>query len=121
MVSGMDTFVSHQSLDALVAEATSPQRWRTRSQLASEWGYSPTTLSMACAGKRPLSPSALDDLLSLTGWARGAVVLPAVARPGDLETVRLTNELRLLRERVSDALLRGTDEVAQAIRERTGD
>lgn len=117
----MQTLISHRTLDALVTEATSPQRWRTRAQLASEWGYSTTTLSLACSGKRPLSDKALDDLLALTGWpGEGGLILPVRARPGDLETVRLTTELRLLREQVSDVLLRGTDNVAQAIRERNG-
>ena len=113
--------VNPASLDALLTEATSPQRWRSRNHLAAECGFSPTALSLAVTGKRDLSDATLDALIEQTGWRREALVVPVIARPGDLETRRLVAELKRLREDVSAAVLSGTDEVARAITARNGD
>lgn len=121
MITDMTEPTARAALDALLDEATSPQRWRSRNHLAQECGFSPTALSLAVTGKRDLSDATLDALIDCTGWKREALVVPVVARPGDLETARLLTELRRLREDVSAAVLTGTDGVAKAIYARKGD
>lgn len=116
----MSDFFHAQVFDALVREATSAQRWLSRGHLADELGVTPSTLSMATSGSRAWPASRVDELERVTGWSRDLLWLPQVSRPGDLESARLLTEVRRLREQVSDVLLRGTDEVAQAIRERNG-
>lgn len=108
------TLLHHVALDVLLAEATSHRRWRSRAELASECGFSPATFTHATKGNRGLSDMNLDALLDVTGWPREALVLPVRARSGDLETARLLAEVKRLREYV----VRGTDKIADAIRQR---
>lgn len=110
----MTDILHRPALAALLDEATTHQRWRSRNAMASECGFSPSTLSLALSGQRPLPDHALESLIDCTGWPREAVMVPAVARRGDLETARLLLEVKRLREQV----LRGTDDIAEAIRER---
>lgn len=110
----MSDLLHHQALDVMLTEATRPARWRSRNDLASQCGIHPTSLSLAASGKRSLSPDSLAALIDCTGWPQDALLLPARARAGDLETARLTAELRRLRDDVN----RRTDDIAAAIRER---
>lgn len=110
----MKDLLHRPALAALLDEATTPQKWMSRRELARDCGFAPATFSMALKGERSLSEPALNALLEQTGWPRDALIIPERARPGDLETARLTGELKRLREQ----MLRGTDEIARAIRER---
>lgn len=113
----MEKDVLHRpALEALLALATSDVRWRSRAQLAAEAGVTPSTFSDAMSGRRNLSDEAISGLCSvLPGCTREALILPVLARPGDLETVRLVAELKRLRADTNRAL----DDIAGAIRERS--
>lgn len=105
------------ALAALLTLATSDERWPSRSKLAADAGIVPSILSDALNPERNrgLSDAAIDSLCGvLPGCTREALILPVMARPGDVETVRLVAELRALRSDVNYRV----DEVARAIRER---
>ncbi|HEY7822668.1 MAG TPA: hypothetical protein VIG24_07550 [Acidimicrobiia bacterium] len=110
----MSDLLWRPGLEALIDEATQDARWRSRNHLAGECGIHPTSLSLALSGKRPLSDAALDALVEGTKWGRDILLIPAQARRGDLESVRITTELKRLRDEVN----RRTSEIAEAIRMR---
>ena len=113
----MDTVVSPQTLDALLDEATRPQRWQSRNYFASDCGVSPTAVSLFVNGKRGLSEASFEAILEHSGWPREALEFPVLARSGDVEEKRLYVELKRLREDVN----RRTDDIARVLSERRGD
>lgn len=74
------------ALEAVLHLATSPNRWRSASQLASDCGFTPSTFSNALSGRRGLSPEARASLCEVLGISPDALTVPWVARPGDLRT-----------------------------------
>lgn len=107
------------ALEMLLTLATSDVRWRSRAQLASDCGITPSTFSNALNPKteRGLSEAAIEALCrEVPGCTRDALVLPVRARRGDLETARLLAEIK--RKREADA--RWGDEILRALRERNG-
>lgn len=104
------------ALDALLTEATRPALATSRARLAATCGFSPSTLSMAVSGSRPLPATALSALLDCTGWNREALMLPYRARPGDVEARRIVAELRRRREQDE----RWQREMLAALNERNG-
>ncbi len=115
----MKELLHRPALDALLTLATSDRRWRSRNQIASEASITPSTLSDALSGRqgRGLSDEALASLCDVLGIDRDALVLPVLARSGDIETARLVAEVKRLREQV----LQGTDVIFRALTERQGD
>lgn len=111
----MDTTFTHTpAVAALVGLATSSDRWPSQSRLASDLGISSAALSLAVNGQRPIPGAAVAAMVELfPRFTPEAVLLPVRARPAELESKRLYAEVRRLREQV----LRGTDEIAAAIRE----
>jgi len=108
-------FLHRPGLAAVVALATSPRRWSSKSQLCADAGITDSTLSMALKGDRGLSEASLQALLDVMpeGVTREALILPVRARPGDLETVRIVSELRRLRDLNDDAYRKILSELGQ--------
>lgn len=124
----MDREILHRpALQALLTLATDehPRRWPTRQALAKDCGFTPSVLSSAVTGQRGMSDDSLNALCHVLAEGtktppdifRQALVVPAIARPGDLETVRLAAELKRLRNDIHERV----DEIAAAIKDRRGD
>lgn len=101
----MDKTILHvEALRALIAVATSEQRWESQGALASDCGFTPATLSHVLSGRRGLSSDATKRLCTALGISQDALRLPALARPGDLETDRIAREVRTLVNAACDLL-----------------
>jgi hypothetical protein len=103
------------ALDLLLTLATSDVRWRSRSQLAAECGVVPSAFTDALKGRRGLSDDVVERMCAVVpGCTREALLVPVRARSGDIETARMTAEMRRLRDEVNRSL----DDIAATLRER---
>lgn len=90
----MDQEALHrEALEALLTVATSPERWPSRSELARDCGFAPSTLSNATSGRRGLSDDAAAALCRVLGIQPEALRIPWRAQPGDLRTEAICDEL----------------------------
>lgn len=105
------------ALELMLTLATSNQRWPSRAKLAAECGVTPSTFSNALNGSRGLSDEAVTALCEVVpGCTREALLLPVRARSGDVETARLVAEMK----RLQTVTNHGLDDIARALRERSG-
>lgn len=109
--------LNRESLNDLLTEACSPQRFQSRNQLAQVCGFPPSALSNALRFDRGLSDAVEGCLLEQTGWSRGSLYIPEPVPPEHLQKAALMAEVKRLREQVSELLLAGTDRIAEAVRE----
>lgn len=112
----MGDILHREALAALLDEATRPQRWGSRAELARDCGFAPATFTHAINGSRGLSKGALAALTEQTGWTEDVLHVPSLARPGDLETRRLLTALERLRTSVVSEL----DQLHRDITSRNG-
>lgn len=108
--------LNRDALDALLTVATSERRWASRSQFAASAGVSRATIWNALDGRRGLSDQIQQAICEQLGVPVEAITVPPRARPGDLETVRLLNEIKSLRSELNRRL----DELHGSLLSRNG-
>lgn len=90
------------ALRAILDVATGPRRWRSHAQIATDSGFAPSTLSGALNGHRGLSDETLTALCAELGIDPDALLVPWVARPGDLRSDEIVRQLHATQDALTD-------------------